>query len=61
MTRRGFLFALLVPLIARGRRPNADITTAIINQHRALIIAAFASDSYVANSLDIQHEPIYDS
>lgn len=38
-----------------------DMTTAIINQHRDTIVGAFASDSYVANSLDIQHEPIYDS
>ena len=38
-----------------------DMTSAIINQHRDTIIGAFASDSYVANSLDIQHEPIYDS
>jgi hypothetical protein len=38
-----------------------DMTAAIINQHRDTIVGAFASDSYVANSLDIQHEPIYDS
>jgi hypothetical protein len=38
-----------------------DMTQAIINQHRDTIVGAFASDSYVANSLDIQHEPIYDS
>lgn len=38
-----------------------DMTQAIINQHRDTIVGAFASDSYVAASLDIQHEPIYDS
>jgi hypothetical protein len=46
---------------ATGPTNMTDSTQAIINQHRNVILGAFASDSYVQNSLDIQHEPIYDS
>jgi hypothetical protein len=38
-----------------------DWTRQVIQQHQDTILGAFASDSYVANSLDIQHEPIYDT
>lgn len=44
-----------------GYTDAATMTNAIVNQHRDTILGAFASDSYVANQLDIQHEPIYDS
>ena len=44
-----------------GPASTQDMTGAIINQHRDTIIGAFASDSYISNQLDIQHEPVYDS
>lgn len=46
---------------ATGNPTVGQVANAVLNQHANTILGAFASDSYISNSLDIQHEPVYDS